>query len=116
MKRLLVGVATGALLVGAAATGAVLLRQDRSTSPTASCERLPRVDLPPRGSSRLGDRLGLFVPGSGATRVGQARAIYIGDPGVGELAAAFTAGDCTYTVWFPAGTRMPAARAWLRAR
>lgn len=116
MKRWLVGVVTGILLVGAAATGAVLVRQDPSTSPTASCERLPRADLPPRGSSRLGDRLGLHVPGSGATRVGKARAIYIGDPGVGELAVAFTSGDCTYTVWFPTGTRMPVARAWLRAR
>ena len=116
MKRVLVVLVTSAMLVGAAVAGVVMLRQDPPTSTTERCERLARAELPPSGGARLGDRNGLLVPGSGATRLGDARAMHVGDPGVGQLATAFRSGDCTYTVWFPAGTRMPEARAWLRRR
>jgi uncharacterized membrane protein len=115
--RVLVGLVTVALLVGAAVAGVVLLRQDPPASTPQTCEPLTRAELPPRGSARLGDRNGLFVPRSGATRVGEvARARYVGDPGAGQLVVAFRTEDCTYTVTFPAGTRLREVRAWIRAR
>jgi len=116
VKRALVLLLTSALLVGAAVAGIMLLRQDPPTSTRDTCERLTRGELPPGGSARLGDPLGLLVPGSGADRVVDARASYVGDPGAGQLAVAFRSGDCTHSVWFPSGTRLPAARAWLRLR
>ena len=115
MRRVLVGVVTTVLLLGAAVTGVALLREDAPVS-SETCQRLPRDELPRRGETRLGDRLDLLVPGSDAEHVGTARVIHVGDPGVGQIAAAVRSGGCTHTVWWPGGTRMSEARRWLRAR
>ncbi len=76
-----------------------------------------------RGDKRIsqlvgGDPLGL-IGAKYATHVQAPHAtayiIDIGDPGVGEVAFAFSIGRCRYTVWLPGGTAMKQAKRFVSA-
>ena len=102
-----------------------------ATSSTACAPMAPRllVDASPAGDTRLLDAdVPIYSWGTGDQEIRQqvgadpigligldaayrldgpgwrGYAIYVGDPGVGQLVFAFQVHGCTYTTWLPAGT------------
>jgi hypothetical protein len=106
--------------------------QDGDDVPATSCEPVGPRRLPdgsPAGEARVLDAdVPIYAWGSGDDEVRQQAgadpigligldaayhldgpqwtgyAIYVGDPGVGEIVFAFKVDGCAYTVWLPAGT------------